>query len=225
MSSLQYVKWYPVNEKRPTVQDEIGLHVSQDGKTKPVLSHETIIKNNRKEQFEKNELEQKKLLFASIAKQSAQQNKPERVPVEQRIKERPEPEPIESDQSLLVEQTREILLDFQIMLKKYLYPDYPIRRTDRKKYVDEINRFRKTGFIEIVRAIKIKVDALCSFENVYDRSMFDLEEKSGWFNNKVKEVLEQKNFESAQYVISSVMQIVMQDEVVVQKRKLMSKMK
>lgn len=223
--SQQFVRWYPIQDsgERPKTNDSIALHPSQPGLTKPIETHDTILKKNQKEQYEKKELEEKKLRLAQM---NAQTKKPEnRVPVEQRMREQPPPEINESDQSLLIEQTREILLDFHEMHKKFLKPDYPIRRADRKKYVEEINRFRKSGFMEFVRSIKIKVNALCSFEDVYDKSMFDLDQKTGWFDSKVRETIEQKNFESAQEVINSVMQIVMQDEIVMHKRRIMSKMK
>lgn len=222
MSKQQFVKWYPVSEDRPKIENQIGLHESESGTTRPILSFEKLNEKVQKEFKEKMELEEKKLKFAQIANQ---QKRSERVTIEQRMKERVAPEPDENEQSLLVEQTRELLLDFHDLHKKYLKPDYPVTRSARKKYVEEINRFRKSGFIEFVRSVKIMVNSLCSFENVYDKAMFDLEEKEGWFDRKVKEVLEQKNFESAQEVINSVMQIVMQDEIVMHKRRIMSKMK
>lgn len=199
----------------------LGLHEKQEGITTKILQSKTILEKSQNEYVEKLKLEEKKTRFAELSNV-----KKDRIPIEERISKAEEQyEPTETEHSLIIEQTRELAIDFNSLLKKFLFPDFPPTRFAKKKYIEEVNRFRKSSFKEIVRAINVKVSALCSFEGLYDKEMFDLDHNKGWFDNKVKEVLEHSNFESAQFVVSSVMQIVMQDEVVLHKRKFLTKMR
>ena len=217
----QYVKWFPLQDQSPRPNNiNIGIHESEKSTTtKPILSEQKLIEKLAMELRQQEELQKQKTKFDEL-----NQMKKDRIPIEERITQ-PKEQPQEKDHSLLIEQIRKLVIGFDEMLDRVLKPDYPEMRSMRKKYVEETARFQSVGFREYIRAIKIKVDSLCSFEGIYDKAMFDMEENEGWFDKKVNEAINQKNFGSAQEVVSSVTQIIMQDEIVMHRRKILSKMK
>ena len=116
----------------------------------------------------------------------------------------------EEDTSIIIQKLRELVIRFEKLLTKYLDPDLPIGRRERKKYIEEREMFRKTGYKDFINSIDLKVDALCNFEN-FDKDMFCKDQKTNWFKAKISEAL-QGNFYSAQDVVNSVMQIVKEEE-------------
>ena len=129
----------------------------------------------------------------------------------------------DEDQSITVSKLRELVIRFEKLLNKWLDPDIPTGRKARKKFMEEREMFRATGYKDIINSIDLKVDALCSFEG-YLLSQFCKGDQKNWFKGKVAEALK-GNFYSAQEINNSVMQIVKEDEYAVPKRRVVTKLK
>ncbi len=136
----------------------------------------------------------------------------------------------EEEQSILIQKLRELVIRFEKLLASYLDPDIPTGRKQRKKFMEERELFRVSGYKDFINAIDLKVDALCSFER-FNRDMFcqkmkrdRTKENTNWFKSKIKGALE-GNFYSAQEVVNSVMQIVKEEEYMVPKRRIVTKLK
>ena len=136
----------------------------------------------------------------------------------------------EEEQSILIQKLREDVIRFEKLLTKFLDPDLPTSRKLKKKYYEERDLFRREGYKEFINTIDLKVDALCSFEK-YNRDMFcqklkkdKNKENVNWFKSKIKEALE-GNFYSAQEIVNSVMQIVKEEEYMIPKRRIVTKLR
>ena len=129
----------------------------------------------------------------------------------------------DDDQSILIQKLRELIIRFEKLLAKYLDPDIPKGRADRKKWEREEMRFRAFGYKDFINSIDLKVEALCNFEN-FEKEQFCLEGDPNWFKRKIAEALK-GNFYSAQEVVNSVMQIVKEEEYAIPKRRLVTKLK
>lgn len=125
-------------------------------------------------------------------------------------------------QSIIIQKLREHVIRFERLLAKYLDPDLPTGRRNRKKFLEERKLFAEENYKQIIMAIRLKVEALCKFEHIFNRKMFDGEEKD-YLNTKIDEAMK-GNFQSAQDVVNSVMQIVVEDEFAVPKRRYVRKL-
>jgi len=140
-----------------------------------------------------------------------------------------EQEDDDDEQSILIQKLREHIIRFERLLGKYLDPDLPTSRKLRKKYMEERDIFRLEGYKEFIDAIELKVDAICVFENNYNIDQFngiDSDEniREGFFKGKISEA-KNGNFHSAQEVVNSVMQIVIEEEYGVPRRRLVTKIR
>ncbi len=129
----------------------------------------------------------------------------------------------DDEQSIIVQKLRELVIRFDKLLTKYLDPDIPTGRKAKKKFHEERELFRVTGYKDFINSIDLKVDALCNFEG-YQLTQFCKKTEKNWFKGKIKDAL-QNNFYSAQEVVNSVMQIVKEEEYAVPKRRLVTKLK
>lgn len=133
----------------------------------------------------------------------------------------------DDDQSILIQKLREDVIRFEKLLTKYLDPDIPTGRKARKKFMEERDLFRVTGYKEFVNTIDLKVDALCNFEG-YDLDQFCVHKNGkcqvNWFKEKIAKALKD-DFYSAQEIVNSVMQIVKEEEYAVPKRRIVTKLK
>jgi len=129
----------------------------------------------------------------------------------------------DEEQSILIQKLREFVVRFEKLLAKYLDPDIPTGRKAKKKWAEERELFRHTGYRDFINSIDLKVDALCIFEKNYSREQFDGKEE-GWFKEKILDALK-GNFYSAQEVVNSVMQIVIEEEYGVPKRRVVTKIR
>ena len=129
----------------------------------------------------------------------------------------------DSEQSILIQKLRELVIRFEKLLAKYLDPDIPTSRKLKKKWSEERMIFKESGYIDIINAIDLKVDAVCDYESGYSKEQFDGSEK-GFFKKKILEALK-GNFYSAQEVVNSVMQIVIEEEYGVPKRRVVTKIR
>jgi len=129
----------------------------------------------------------------------------------------------DDDQSILVQKLRELVIRFEKLLTKYLDPDLPTGRKNRKKFIEERELFRVTGYKDFINSIDLKVDALCSFEG-YELEQFCKKTEKNWFKGRIKDAL-MGNFYSAQEVVNSVMQIVKEEEYAVPKRRIVAKLR
>lgn len=129
----------------------------------------------------------------------------------------------DEEESIIIIKLRELVLDFEELLKTEMKPQIPEGRRARKKYMEEREIFRTTGYKEYVIAIQKKVDALCVFEN-YSKKMFDGLGRKGWFDMKIEEAL-MGSYHSALEVVNSVEQIVKEDTYAVPQRKIISRIK
>jgi len=135
----------------------------------------------------------------------------------------------DDEQSILIQKLREHIIRFERLLGKFLDPDLPTSRKLRKKYMEERDLFRKEGYKEFIDAIELKVDALCIFEGKYNVDQFngiasDDKIREGYFKKKIDEA-KKGNFHSAQEVVNSVMQIVIEEEYGVPRRRLVTKIR
>ena len=140
-----------------------------------------------------------------------------------------EQEDDDDEQSILIQKLREHIIRFERLLGKYLDPDLPTSRKLRKKYMEERDIFRREGYKEFIDAIELKVDAICIFENSYNIDQFngidsDDNLREGFFKGKISEA-KNGNFNSAQEVVNSVMQIVIEEEYGVPRRRLVTKIR
>jgi len=135
----------------------------------------------------------------------------------------------DDEQSILIQKLREHVIRFERLLGKYLDPDLPTSRKLKKKYMEERDIFRREGYKEFIEAIELKIDALCTFESHYNIDQFDgidNEDKvrEGYFKEKITDA-KKGNFHSAQEVVNSVMQIVIEEEYGVPRRRLVTKIR
>ena len=135
----------------------------------------------------------------------------------------------DDEQSILIQKLREHIIRFERLLGKFLDPDLPTSRKLRKKYMEERALFRKEGYVEFIETIDLKIDALCIYEGKYNIDQFngiDRDEKirDGYFKKKIGEA-KKNNFHSAQEVVNSVMQIVIEEEYGVPRRRLVTKIR
>ncbi len=128
-----------------------------------------------------------------------------------------------SEQSILIQKLRDLVIRFEKLLAKYLDPDIPTSRKLKKKWAEEREIFKESGYIDIINAIDLKVDAVCNFESGYSKEQFD-GSTQGFFKKKILEALK-GNFYSAQEVVNSVMQIVIEEEYGVPKRRVVTKIR
>jgi len=133
----------------------------------------------------------------------------------------------DEEQSILIQKLREDVIRFEKLLTKYLDPDIPTGRKARKKFMEERDLFRITGYKEFINTIDLKVDALCNFED-YDLDQFCVHKNGkcqvNWFKEKIAKALKD-DFYSAQEIVNSVMQIVKEEEYAVPKRRIVTKLK
>ena len=129
----------------------------------------------------------------------------------------------DSEQSILIQKLRELVIRFEKLLAKYLDPDIPTGRKLKKKWAEEREIFKESGYIDIINAIDLKVDAVCNYESGYSKEQFD-GSTQGFFKKKILEALK-GNFYSAQEVVNSVMQIVIEEEYGVPKRRVVTKIR
>jgi len=133
----------------------------------------------------------------------------------------------DEEQSILIQKLREDVIRFEKLLTKYLDPDIPTGRKARKKFMEERDLFRITGYKEFINTIDLKVDALCNFED-YDLDQFCVSKNGrcqvNWFKEKIAKALKD-DFYSAQEIVNSVMQIVKEEEYAVPKRRIVTKLK
>ncbi len=129
----------------------------------------------------------------------------------------------DGEQSILIQKLRELVIRFEKLLAKYLDPDIPTSRKLKKKWAEEREIFKETGYMDIINAIDLKVDAVCNFERGFRKEQFD-GENEGFFKKKILEALK-GNFYSAQEVVNSVMQIVIEEEYGVPKRRVVTKIR
>lgn len=135
----------------------------------------------------------------------------------------------DDEQSILIQKLREHVIRFERLLGKFLDPDLPTSRKLRKKYMEERDLFRKEGYKEFIDAIELKIDALCIYESKYNLDQFngiDSDDKirEGYFKKKIEDA-KKGNFHSAQEVVNSVMQIVIEEEYGVPRRRLVTKIR
>ncbi|MCP6727202.1 MAG: hypothetical protein KJI69_04200 [Patescibacteria group bacterium] len=135
----------------------------------------------------------------------------------------------DDEQSILIQKLREHVIRFERLLGKFLDPDLPTSRKLRKKYMEERDLFRKEGYKEFIDAIELKIDALCIYESKYNLDQFngiDSEDKirEGYFKKKIEDA-KKGDFHSAQEVVNSVMQIVIEEEYGVPRRRLVTKIR
>ncbi len=147
----------------------------------------------------------------------------------ERIEKRLQSKNDDDEQSILIQKLREHIIRFERLLSKYLDPDLPTLRKLRKKYMEERDIFRKEGYKEFIDAIELKINALCIYEGEYTIEQFDgIDQdddiREGWFKKKIDEA-KKGNFHSAQEVVNAVMQIVIEEEYGVPRRRLVTKIR
>ena len=135
----------------------------------------------------------------------------------------------DDEQSILIQKLREHVIRFERLLGKFLDPDLPTSRKLKKKYLEERSLFKDEGYIEFIDAIKLKVEAICTYENNYEIEQFDGinkddEIRDGYFLKKIEDA-RKGDFHSAQEVVNSVMQIVIEEEYGVPRRRLVTKIR
>lgn len=135
----------------------------------------------------------------------------------------------DDEQSILIQKVREHIIRFERLLGKYLDPDLPTSRKLRKKYEDERRMFKEEGYKEFIDSIELKIKALCTFENNYSMEQFDgVDEHGNIKEGNCKMLIKQAkegNFHSAQEFVNSVMQIVIEEEYGVPRRRLVTKIR
>ncbi len=129
----------------------------------------------------------------------------------------------DDEESILINKLREFVIRFDKLLTKFLDPDIPTGRKAKKKFYEEREMFRASGYKDFINTIDLKVEALCSFEN-YDKTQFCKKTDDNWFKGRIKQALN-GDFYSAQEVVNSVMQIVKEEEYAVPKRRIVAKLR
>ena len=133
------------------------------------------------------------------------------------------------EQSILIQKVREHIIRFERLLGKYLDPDLPTSRKLRKKYMEERQIFKEEGYKEFIETIELKIKALCTFENTYTMEQFDGVDADGNLREghcrKLIEQAKKGDFHSAQEFVNSVMQIVIEEEYGVPRRRLVTKIR
>ncbi len=129
----------------------------------------------------------------------------------------------DDEQSIIIQKLRELVIRFEKLLTKYLDPDLPTGRKAKKKFNEERDLFRITGYKDFINSIDLKVEALCSFEG-YDKTQFCKKTDDNWFKGRIMKALG-GDFYSAQEVVNSVMQIVIEEEYGVPRRRLVTKIR
>ncbi len=137
--------------------------------------------------------------------------------------------PAEAERSIIINKLKDLIVKFEKQLDRYLDPKIPTGRKNRHIYLQERDLFSQNGFKEYIRSIRLKVIALCKYEKKYRMDMFDLDDKGdvdkGWFLNTCQKALDDDDFHSAQEVVNSVEQIVLEDHEVVPQRLILTKIK
>jgi hypothetical protein len=137
--------------------------------------------------------------------------------------------PEEAERSIIIDKLKDMIIKFEKQIDRYLDPKIPSGRRNRKIYLQERELFSQNGFKEYIRAIRLKVIALCKYEKKYRMDMFDLDEKGdvkkGWFIEACDDAIENDDFHSAQEVVNAVEQIVLEDTEVVPQRLILTKIK
>ena len=139
----------------------------------------------------------------------------------------------DDESSILVQKLQDLVVKFEKEMDRYLTPDIPTGRKERKKYLLERDMFASVGYKEFVRAIELKVDAVVAFEDEFDITMFDAEIESTDENEedtteKFSDCIEEAikgNFHSAIKVVNAVEQIVMSEEIGSPRRRLLTKIR
>lgn len=133
------------------------------------------------------------------------------------------------EQSILIQKVREHIIRFERLLGKYLDPDLPTSRKLRKKYMEERQIFKQEGYKEFIETIELKIKALCTFENTYTMEQFDGVDGDGNIREGHCTMLIEKakkgDFHSAQEFVNAVMQIVIEEEYGVPRRRLVTKIR
>lgn len=136
----------------------------------------------------------------------------------------PEINPADDERSIIIDKLRDLVIRFENLMQKYLDPDVPTGRKARKKYMIERQIFASNGYKEFIRTIQKKVKALCKFENEFCMKMFDHGEETGWFDKECDLALS-GDFLSAQDVINSVEQLVVEDQLAVPIKRIVTKIR
>lgn len=209
-------------------------NVKLDQKLIPAISSlndPSIIKNPEAVGFPENPADLK-----IIQKDEEDDDKDEKVSLtskSDRIKQLQEDRKYDNDdddeQSILIQKVREHIIRFERLLGKYLDPDLPTSRKLRKKYMDERKIFKEEGYKEFIESIELKIKALCTFENTYTIEQFDGIDGDGNIREGHCQMLIKKakegDFHSAQEFVNAVMQIVIEEEYGVPRRRLVTKIR
>lgn len=136
----------------------------------------------------------------------------------------PDINPADDERSIIIDKLRDLVIRFENLMQKYLDPDLPTGRKAKKKYMMERELFASNGFKEFIRIIERKVDALCKYEDEFTCAMFDHGEKKGWFKEQCELAL-QGDFIVAQDVLNSVEQLVVEDQLAVPVKRIVTKIR
>jgi len=138
----------------------------------------------------------------------------------------------DDEQSILVQKLQDLVVKFEKEMDRYLTPDIPTGRKERKKYLMERELFATVGYKEFVRAIKLKVKAVCTYEDDFDIEMFDgkisdnendqEKENDEKFATYIAKAID-GDFQAAIAVVNAVEQIVMAEELGSPRRRLLTK--
>lgn len=136
----------------------------------------------------------------------------------------PEINPADDERSIIIDKLRDLVIRFEKLMQKYLDPDVPTGRKAKKKYMIERQIFASNGYKEFIRTVQKKVKALCKYETEFNLKMFDHGEKEGWFDKQCEIALE-GDFLIAQDVINSVEQLVVEDQLAVPVKRIVTKIR
>jgi len=136
----------------------------------------------------------------------------------------PEINPADDERSIIIDKLRDLVIRFEKLMQKYLDPDVPTGRKAKKKYMIEREIFASNGYKEFIRTVQKKVKALCKYETEFCLKMFDHGEKDGWFDKQCEIALE-GDFLIAQDVINSVEQLVVEDQLAVPVKRIVTKIR
>ncbi len=136
----------------------------------------------------------------------------------------PEINPADDERSIIIDKLRDLVIRFEKLMQKYLDPDVPTGRKAKKKYMIERQIFASNGYKEFIRTVQKKVKALCKYESEFNLKMFDHGENDGWFDKQCEMALE-GDFLIAQDVINSVEQLVVEDQLAVPVKRIVTKIR
>ena len=126
----------------------------------------------------------------------------------------------QQDTTILIQKLRDLVITFEKKLHEYLDPHIPYVLREKDNYLLERMLFGETGYKEYIRSIENKVHVLIGSGVKFKKKTFDCGE-TGWFDKEIKNALE-GDFHSAQSVVNSLMLIVLEDEIGVPRRRLMT---